>query len=146
FGPGDVTFGSPTSLQTTATFSAPGIYVLQLTADDTLDSVSDTVEVRVGTFCNIETPVAGLAAWWPAEGNARELISHNDGRLLNGIGFAAGKVSLGFNFDGDNDSIRVPAAPSLDIGRNGDGSLTIEFWANDTDRDQQPVLLGWNNG
>jgi RHS repeat-associated protein len=145
-GPGAVSFGTPGSLQTTATFTAPGIYVLQLTANDTLDRASDTVEVRVGAFCEIETPVAGLAAWWPAQGNGRETIAQSDGRLLNGLGFSPGKVSLGFNFDGADDGVRVPATSGTDIAKSGDGSLTIEFWSNSTDRDQWPLLVGWNNG
>ena len=145
-GPGNVSFGSPNALQSTATFSAPGIYVLRLTADDTLDQVSDTVEVRVGSFCTIETPVEGLVAWWPGQGNAREVMSSLDGRLLNGINFQNGKVSLGFNFDGANDSIRVPASPGLDVAKSGNGSLTIEFWSKTTTRGNEPLLLGFNNG
>jgi RHS repeat-associated protein len=145
-GPGAVSFGTPASLQTTATFTAQGIYVLQLTANDTLDRASDTVEVRVGAFCEIETPVAGLAAWWPAQGNGRETIAQSDGRLLNGLGFSPGKVSLGFNFDGADDGVRVPATSGTDIAKSGDGSLTIEFWSNSTDRDQWPLMIGWNNG
>ena len=46
-GPGTVTFGSATSLSTTATFSAQGSYVLQLTASDGLLSASDTMSVTV---------------------------------------------------------------------------------------------------
>jgi RHS repeat-associated protein len=145
-GPGTVTFGSPNALQSTATFSAPGIYVLRLTADDTLDQVSDTVEVRVGSFCQIETPVAGMVAWWPGQGNAREMIGSQDGRLLNGINFVSGKVSLAFNFDGTNDSVRIPASPGIDVGKSGDGSLTIELWAKSVNKGNEPVLLGWNNG
>ena len=54
--------------------------------------------------------------------------------------------SLAFSFDGVNDSVRVPTAANFDLGKAGDGSLTIEFWSNSTDRDQHPVLVGWNNG
>ena len=40
-GPGTVTFANENSTNTTATFSRPGVYVLRLTADDTLATNSD---------------------------------------------------------------------------------------------------------
>ena len=46
-GPGTVTFGSATVLSTTATFSAQGSYVLQLTASDGALSAADTLTVTV---------------------------------------------------------------------------------------------------
>jgi hypothetical protein len=46
-GPGTVTFANATSLSTSATFSAQGSYVLQLTASDGLLSSSDTLSVTV---------------------------------------------------------------------------------------------------
>ena len=46
-GPGSVTFASPTSVDTTATFSAAGTYTLSLTATDTQLSAGDTVTVTV---------------------------------------------------------------------------------------------------
>jgi PKD repeat protein len=48
-GPGSVTFGSPTSASTTATFSAAGTYQLRLTADDSALSASDDVTVTVSS-------------------------------------------------------------------------------------------------
>ena len=53
-GPGTVTFGNSNQLSTTATFSANGIYVLQLTADDGEIQRSDLVEVRVETLCTVQ--------------------------------------------------------------------------------------------
>jgi hypothetical protein len=46
-GPGTVTFGNPALVDTTATFSAPGDYVLRLTASDGLLSTFDDVAVAV---------------------------------------------------------------------------------------------------
>jgi len=144
-GPGNVSFAEPARLDTTASFDTPGIYILQLTADDGLDQVHDTMEVRIGASCGADS-ASSLAAWWPANGDAVDVVSGQAGRLLNGINFMEGKVSMSFAFDGTNDSVRVPASPTVDIGKSGDGSLTIEFWSNTTHRNQDPVLLGWNNG
>jgi len=46
-GPGSVTFADPTSLVTTATFSAPGAYLLALTADDGTATATSTLAVKV---------------------------------------------------------------------------------------------------
>jgi hypothetical protein len=46
-GPGKVTFADPTAPVTTATFSAPGDYVIQVTADNGTEKVSSTLAVKV---------------------------------------------------------------------------------------------------
>lgn len=46
-GPGTVTFANPAAIDTTATFSAAGVYVLRLSASDGELSSSDTVQVTV---------------------------------------------------------------------------------------------------
>ncbi len=46
-GPGDVTFSSPTTALTTAKFTAPGFYELELTANDTEKSGSARIRVNV---------------------------------------------------------------------------------------------------
>ena len=46
-GPGEVTFGDASAVDTTASFSAAGSYVLQLSASDSVAAGSDTVEVLV---------------------------------------------------------------------------------------------------
>jgi K319L-like, PKD domain len=48
-GPGTVTFGDPSALMTTATFSDPGTYVLRLTADDSALQSSDDLTVTVAS-------------------------------------------------------------------------------------------------
>jgi hypothetical protein len=46
-GPGNVTFGNASAVDTTASFSASGVYVLRLTADDSQLSASDSITIRV---------------------------------------------------------------------------------------------------
>ncbi len=48
-GPGTVTFGNASALATTASFSAPGTYVLRLIADDSDLQSSDTLTVTVSS-------------------------------------------------------------------------------------------------
>jgi hypothetical protein len=46
-GPGEVSFSDAEELDTTVTFSAPGVYVLRLEGDDFALTASDTVEITV---------------------------------------------------------------------------------------------------
>ncbi len=53
-GPGTVTFGDPAQTNTTATFSIPGIYTLELSADDGVHAVAyDAVVVTVSNAINL---------------------------------------------------------------------------------------------
>jgi len=65
---------------------------------------------------------AGLVGWWPGSDDARDVVAGHDGRLNDGVGFAAGKVGQAFSFD-DRGSVDIPRIGGLDI-RQG----TIEFW------------------
>ena len=67
----------------------------------------------------------GLVHWWPAEGNADDIIGGNNGTLLNGVTYTAGKVGQAFNFDGTSGIV--------DLGTNnligsGDTAFTVAFW------------------
>jgi len=64
--------------------------------------------------------------WWPGEGSAGDTIDSNPGSLVNGAGFATGKVGQAFNFDGVNDYINIPDAPSIFFAN--DHPFTLEAW------------------
>jgi hypothetical protein len=76
---------------------------------------------------------AGIVSWYPADestaedGNAVDIVSHNNGTLMNGATFAPGKVGTAFSLDGVDDQIEVPDSPSLDLNQ-----LTIDAWINRT--------------
>ncbi|MGO8925786.1 MAG: LamG domain-containing protein [Limisphaerales bacterium] len=73
---------------------------------------------------NCVSPPAGLVSWWPAEGNANDIVGTNNGTLYNGVGFAPGMVGQVFVFNGTNSYVEVPDSPSLQLTND----LTIEFW------------------
>lgn len=68
-------------------------------------------------------------AWWAAEGGSTADRSGNghDGSRPNGSGFAPGVVGDAFSFNGLDDYISVPDAPSLNFGT---GDFTVAFWVN----------------
>jgi hypothetical protein len=59
-GPGNVTFGNPALVDTTATFSAPGVYVLQLAANDGALITADTVTVTVQAQPSVQWSQAAM--------------------------------------------------------------------------------------
>lgn len=141
-GPGTVDFASSTSLVTSATFGTNGIYLLQLTADDGQVQRRDLVEVRVETLCTIAQP-QGLAAWWPANGSAEDVVNGYEAVMGNGASFTSGKVASAFRLDG-NDYILVPAQTNYDVGTSPSG-FTLEFWIK-PDSLTVGGVLGWAGG
>jgi hypothetical protein len=70
-------------------------------------------------------PSADLIAWWPGEGDTRDIVGGNDGTLTGGLNFDAGKVGQAFRFDGVDDSLNVPNKNDVfDLGEQ----FTIDFW------------------
>lgn len=55
-GPGIVVFSDNTALDSTATFSAPGVYVLRLTATSSCQSLSDDVIITILSDCTLPGP------------------------------------------------------------------------------------------
>ena len=84
-GPGTVTFANANAAVTTATFNAPGDYVLRLTASDTALSASDDVQITVNPVPpnNAPTANAGPDATVTINGNL-VLNAGNDLELVNG--------------------------------------------------------------
>jgi RHS repeat-associated protein len=141
-GPGTVTFGNSTSPITTATFSTNGIYVLQLSGSDSMESSNDTVVVRADTVCSVEPP-PGMVAWWPADFSEEDKVSAVRGFNQN-VTFPAGKVASAFGFNGTDSIIGNPAQTTHDVGTSASG-FTMEFWMN-VGTFLNSGVLGWANG
>ncbi|HPY29322.1 MAG TPA: CARDB domain-containing protein [Verrucomicrobiota bacterium] len=70
-------------------------------------------------------PPASLAAWWPGDGHARDVIGWNHGWLVGGTQFTNGLVNEAFVFDSDEDRVLIPHNETLNVSSNG---FTVEFW------------------
>ncbi len=76
-------------------------------------------------------PPLGMVSWWPGDGNANDIIDGNNGTLVNGATFAAGRVGQAFSLDGADDHVQVPDSAGLDLT----SQITIDAWIN-------PAVLG----
>ena len=87
---------------------------------------SQSAELTIGPApaCNPAQP--GLAAWWPAEGNATDIVSGVSGTVYPGTSYAAGMVGQAFSFDGVQGCVMNTGTPPL---TNIQNTFTIEFWA-----------------
>ena len=68
-------------------------------------------------------PPAGMAAWWPGDGNANDIVGGNNGTLQNGATFASGMVGQAFTFPNSNSQVFLPDNPSLTPQ-----TLTVDAW------------------
>ncbi|MGI8639830.1 MAG: LamG domain-containing protein [Pyrinomonadaceae bacterium] len=68
---------------------------------------------------------SGQVAWFAGDGNANDIAGTNNGTLLNGAGFAVGRVSQSFSFDGVDDVVEIPDSPSFDFGTN---EISVGAW------------------
>jgi hypothetical protein len=69
-GPGSVSFGDAESLETTATFSAPGSYVLQLEGDDSQRQSVDSVAIELTALYGLSATAGtgGMVSAFPTPG------------------------------------------------------------------------------
>jgi hypothetical protein len=72
---------------------------------------------------------SGMTAWYPGDGNARDIQGGNHGTLVGGSpSFTQGKVNQAFHFDGTYGYVAAPSTPGNDIT----GDITIDAWINPT--------------
>jgi hypothetical protein len=100
--------------------------------------LSTTATLSVNSTC--ATPPAGLVSWWSGNGDATDLTGGQNGIFTNPE-FASGEVGQSFKFDGSGNNIRVPAAPSLDLGKAA--GLTVEAWVNPVDAAKANPIVEW---
>ena len=72
------------------------------------------------------TPVAApasLVAWWPANGNAVDVVGGNNGTLTNAATYVPGEVQQAFNFNGSSAEVLLANTAALQLQ-----NFTIETW------------------
>jgi len=87
---------------------------------------------------------SGLVSWWGGDNNALDRIGTNNGTLMNGATFAAGKVGQAFSFDGVDDYVEVPHNASLSFSPTS--PMTVDLWAYRTSSSNGHHLLAKRAG
>ena len=132
-GPGTTTFSTPTLPNTTATFSAPGTYVLQLTANDSVLQSSQTLTVRVLT-APVTGPTDSLALRLPFDEGSGTTANDatgngNTGTLKNGAGWTtAGEINGALSVTGYSGSTAQVVQVNHSSLLDGQNSMTMSFW------------------
>ncbi len=160
-GPGTVTFGTPALASTTATFSAPGDYILRLTASDGLLTSTKDLTVRVLSVPAGTTLVSGPAfdpslilrlPFDETTGAAATDVSGvspaNNGTLAT-LGVtgnptwvpAGGKVGGAINFDGVGQRVEINDSATTPL--DGMQKLTASLWVklNAADANAHGILV-----
>lgn len=83
---------------------------------------------------------SGLVALWSGEDNGREAMGGNDAELTD-MDFTDGQVGRAFLLNGSSSWAKIPANPSLDVGK-GDG-LTLSAWIKPSNVISFHPILEW---
>lgn len=130
-GPGTVTFGTPNSLNTTATFSANGSYVLKFEASDTALSACKNVNVIVGTNAAPSITVSPTTQTIDLSQTANITATVTDdglpfGQVKNTWSKLTNYSSLGTVTFGD------PSSPSTTVSFSEAGTYLLKLKADDS--------------
>ena len=68
-------------------------------------------------------PPTGLVAWWPANGNALDVVAGNNGQLTNGVTYVTGEVGQTFNFTSNSAMVVLANTTNLQLQ-----TFTVETW------------------
>jgi len=71
-------------------------------------------------------PPPNMVSWWPGDGSASDIQGGNNGTLLGGATFAAGKVGQAFDFNGVNGEVSIAHTSALNFGHND--SFSVDAW------------------
>ncbi|MHC4867936.1 MAG: LamG domain-containing protein, partial [Planctomycetota bacterium] len=92
----------------------------------------------VWSFATWGEPNSHLVGWWKfdegAGGTANDSAGSNHGTIYGEPNWTAGQINGALGFDGSDDYVNVPDAPSLRFSQND--SFSVSFWAN-------PVSTGY---
>ena len=94
----------------------------------------------LGSSCSLP---AGLAGWWPVDGNTADSISTNAGTLLDNTSFTNGLVGQALRLDGSGDGMRLGGTGAVNLGTNQ--GFSVEAWVNTPDSSLLQPVFEWNN-
>jgi hypothetical protein len=124
-GPGNVVFDNPAAVNSHATFSAPGVYVLRLTASDGAFVVSDEVTITVQAVPGADPALLGA---WEMEaivaGSVADASGSGHTASVVGAPAATQGISGGALAFSKNDYLLIDDSPELNVSTQ----ITIAAW------------------
>jgi hypothetical protein len=133
-GPGAVNFAAATTVDTTATFTQPGTYVLRLTADDGIDQTFDEITITVSEAQTFTSWIGGFTGLGGLIGIDDDADGDN---IDNGVeaffgtapnAFSAGLSTVAFNDDSLTFTHPEANPPITDITGSYEWSLDLTTW------------------
>jgi hypothetical protein len=121
FGQGEHFLGSTvviTDANCSATF---GPVAFPLPTGDTVVTATAT---RYSSLAGCVPPPSDMVAWYPADGNANDIVGGDNGTVHGGVTFPSGEVAQAFSFDGSSGYVSAPDSPNLDVTN----AITIDAW------------------
>ena len=91
----------------------------------------------------VPVPVpSGLVGWWAGDGNAFDYVSTNH-VLSTNVTFAPGQVRQAFDLNGSDSTLRVAAAPALNVGAGA--GFTFECWLLPRSLQNEQQIIEWHD-
>ncbi len=87
---------------------------------------SDFPKLRAFSNVDCTTLPSEVVSLWRGEGNANDAVGTNNGTLIGGATYAAGKVGQAFSFNGTTAAVDIPDSDSLDVTNE----FTLAAWVN----------------
>ncbi len=145
-GPGNVTFGDASQVDTTASFDTAGEYILVLTATDSVKDANDVVGVSVH-----EEGYTGLIAHFTFEDqDPNDVLGNISGATEVGSPtYGAGKFGDAIYLDPSDDNDYVVLGTADDLKFYDANDFTVAFWVKTTGWDADAAIVSnkdWDSG
>jgi hypothetical protein len=142
---------SPITINTSTTVRAIG-YSSDFLQSEEADAVNIVVLPRYTltasssgggwvTLPQTGTPPSDALSLWSAEGNMLDSAGTNNGTAEGSVAYASGQVGQAFSLNGTDADVKIPAAPTLDVGA-GNG-MTLVTWFKPSSTSAPASLLEW---
>lgn len=126
----------------TGQIDEPTLYDREL-SDSEIDAIYNAGSS--GKCSNVCSPLpSGAVGWWTGNGNALDIVKGNNGSLVNGVSYAAGKVDQAFSFDqAAQQYVSLPIS-AANLLNNSNGSIAA--WVNPSATGEYDMITAFGSG
>ena len=120
---------------TTLGTSLSNVWNGELVGTTQSNSLDSGVYLHLNGVTQSSTIDDSIYAVWKADGNATDSVGSNNGTIMGGLTYSAGKIGSAFQFNGTNAYVRL-----ADNSMNFTGDFTISAWVYMTSGGPQAIL------